>query len=361
MSGDRARVAVVGAGWWSGRVHLPALAQNPDAEVVVICDQDLERANQAARLFGVANAVTTIEAVLDLGVDAVLIATPHDHHHAPAGVALDAGIDVMIEKPMTLDPSQAWDLVERARASGANLHVGYPFLHSPHVIRLRELIAAGDLGEIVLGTGLFATGVERLLSGDPTSQSDGPGPFLSRPTTYTQRAHGGGQSFTQLTHATALLLWTTGFRAREVSAYSDRRGLDVDVVDALAVSMVDHGMATLATTGTVHNHDDRVEEYRVFGTGGHVALDTLRGRMTIYRRGHEVEELPVLNEHDTQPTDATSASLVATALGRAPVMAPGEIGAYTVDVLAAAFHSARTGAPADARPGRAPSPVECND
>ena len=130
------------------------------------------------------------------------------------------------------------------------------------------MVAAGDLGEIVLGTGLFATGVERLLSGDPTSQSDGPGPFLSRPTTYTKRAHGGGQSFTQLTHATSLLLWTTGFRAREVSAYPTGAGLDVDVVDALAVSMVDRGMATLATTGTVHNHNERVEEYRIFGSDG---------------------------------------------------------------------------------------------
>ena len=358
MGGDRARVAVVGAGWWSGRVHLPALAQNPDADLVAICDQDHERAAEAARIFDVPNAVTTIEATLALGVDAVLIATPHDQHHAPAAAALAAGVDVMIEKPMTLDPCQAWDLVGRARAHGANLHVGYPFLHSPHVIRLRELIAAGDLGQIVLGTGLFATGVQRLLAGDPTSQSDGPGPFLSRPTTYTQRAHGGGQSFTQLTHATSLLLWTTGFRAREVSAYSDRRGLDVDVVDALAVSMVDGGMATLATTGTVHDHDERVEEYRIFGTDGHVTLDTKRGRMTVYRRGHGVEEVPGLSEHDAQPSDATSASLVATALGRAPVMAPGEIGAYTVDVLAAAFHSAKIGGPADARPGHSPSPVD---
>jgi predicted dehydrogenase len=358
VSGDRARIAVVGAGWWSGRVHLPALTKNPDADVVAICDQDAGRAAEAARIFDVPNAVATIDEVIALGVDAVLIATPHDHHHDPAGAALDAGIDVMIEKPMTLDPREAWDLVERARTHGANLHVGYSFLHSPHVIRLRELVAAGDLGQIVLGTGLFATGVERLLSGDPTSQSDGPGPFLSRPTTYTQRAHGGGQSFTQLTHATSLLLWTTGFRAREVSAYADRRGLDVDVVDALAVSMVDGGMATLATTGTVHDHDERVEEYRLFGTEGHVTLDTKRGRMMVYRRGHGVEALPELSEYDAQPVDQTSASLVATALGRAPVVAPGEIGAYTVDVLAAAFHSARTGGPVDARPGQAPSPVD---
>lgn len=320
-------------------MRLPALKDNPDADVVGICDQDGARAQEAARLFDVPHAVTDVGDLLGLGMDCVLIATPHDRHHEPATAAIDAGVDVMIEKPMTLDPREAWDLVARAGRRGVNLHVGYPFLHSPHATRLKALVEAGDLGDMVLATALLATGVQRLLAGDPTSQSEGPGPFLSRSTTYTQRTRGGGQLFTQLTHAASLLMWVTGLRPREVSAYAANRGLDVDVVDALAVSMLDGGLATLATTGTVHAQEERVEEYRLFGSEGHASLDTRRGSLTVSRRGHAPESFPPLDAHDANPSDATSASLVATALGKAPVVAPGEIGAYTVALLAAATAS----------------------
>jgi predicted dehydrogenase len=357
MPGDRARIGLVGAGWWTSRLHVPALRANPDAELVGVCDRDEGRAREAAALFGVPHPVTSIEALLDLEVDAVLVATPHDQHFAPASAALAAGVDVMIEKPMTLDPQEAWSLVRQARTSGAHLHVGYPFLHSPHVRRLSALVAAGDLGEIVLATGLFATAVEGLLGGDTSNQTTGPDQFRSQSTTYTSRAHGGGQAFTQLTHGASLVLSVSGMRPREVSAYADHRGLDVDVVDALSVGMEGSGVATLATTGTMHDQDQREEEYRFFGTEGHALLDTRRGTLRVSLRGRDPEDFPPLSEHDANPSDWTSASLVATALGRAPVVAPGEIGAYTVDVLAAAAASAREGRPVDARPGRAPSPV----
>jgi predicted dehydrogenase len=342
-------VGLVGAGWWSGRTHLPALSANPDAELVAICDPDVERARAAAAMFHVPQAVSTVEQLLDHDLDCVVVATPHHTHHAPAAAALDAGVDVMVEKPMTLDPGQAWDLVRRARESGARLHVGYPFPHSQHAAAVRELIARGDIGEPVMVTGLFATSVVRLYRGDVDVVAD-QDVFAPRASTYADRAHGGGQLHTQLTHAASLVLWTTGLRPREVSAYAQNGGLDVDLSDALAVSMEGGAVATLATTGAVYDHDQRVEEYRIFGSEGHVLLDTARGRLRVLRRGHEPVDHPTLSEHDAQPSDATSAALVAAALGKGPVLVPGEIGAMTVDLLHAAQESARTGGPVSARP-----------
>jgi predicted dehydrogenase len=343
-------VGLVGVGWWSSRTHLPALRANPDAELVAVCDADADRARVAASIFGVPHAVTTVEQLLDHDLDCVLVATPHDAHHAPAAAALDAGVDVMVEKPMTLDPRQAWDLVRRARESGARLHVGYPYPHSPHAAAVRELIARGDIGEPVAVAGLFATSVVRLYQGDVDVVADEGGAFAPQASTYADRAHGGGQLQTQMTHAASLVLWTTGLRPREVSAYAQHRGLDVDVSDALAVSMEGGAIATLTTTGTVHDHDQRLEEYRIFGSGGHVLLDTARGTLRVLRRGHEPLDHPTLSQHDAQPSDATSAALVAAALGKGPVLVPGEIGAMTVDLLHAAERSARSGAPFSALP-----------
>src|SRR3954452_6903948 len=110
MSGRRARVGVVGAGWGSGHMQLPSLRATPDADLVAVCDPDADRARAASAMFDVSHAVTTVEQLLALDLDCVLVATPHDAHHAAAAAALDVGVDVMVEKPMTLDPAEAWDL-----------------------------------------------------------------------------------------------------------------------------------------------------------------------------------------------------------------------------------------------------------
>ncbi|MFZ0215423.1 MAG: Gfo/Idh/MocA family oxidoreductase, partial [Candidatus Dormiibacterota bacterium] len=301
MSGQRARVGLVGAGWWSGHMHLPSLTQNPDAEVVCVCDQDGERARAAAELFGVPRWTEQVGELLALAPDCVIVATPHTQHHAPAAAALDLGIDVMIEKPMTVDPAEAWDLVERARRSGANLHVGYPFVHSPHASELRDAIRAGDLGPLVMTSGLFATMVRELYRGNVESQHGDDVPFISRPTTYSDPAHGGGQLFTQMTHCASLLLWVTELRAREVFAYATAPGQRVDLADALSVSMAGGSIATLATTGSVIDQRERFEEYRFFGSDGMAALDTARGTLAIGRARGPLRASEPLDELSAQP------------------------------------------------------------
>jgi predicted dehydrogenase len=79
----RARVGLVGTGWWGTHMHLPALVSNPDALIVGVCDLDGGRAQEVAQRFDVPFAVTSVDDLLALGVDAVIVATPHDAHYAP--------------------------------------------------------------------------------------------------------------------------------------------------------------------------------------------------------------------------------------------------------------------------------------
>jgi predicted dehydrogenase len=341
----QARIAVIGAGWWSGRVHLPALAANPDAELAAVCDADLPRARQAAAMFGAATAVGSVSELLDLDLDGAIVATPHDAHYAPARALLQHGIDTMIEKPMALDPREAWDLVTTARASGARLHVGYPYMYSPHVALARQTIRGGELGPVVMASSLFASGVQQFFAGQLEGQRAS-GPFVSRASTYSSRVSGGGQLMTQVTHATAVTLWCTGLMPVEVSAYAADLGLDVDVVDVLNIKAASGALIGISSTGTVYDGELRAEEYGFYCADGHVRLDTAVSSLSIARRGAGVEQLPDISYEQSDPVEATSAALVAVALGRGPVIVPGEIGALTVSVLAAAAQSARTGAPA---------------
>jgi predicted dehydrogenase len=158
----RARIGLVGAGWWSSRVHLPAIKENPLADLVVICDADIERAKDASQFFQAKHFVNSIHEALSFDLDCLLVATPHDSHFEPAISALSQGVDVMIEKPMTIIPEEAWLLVRQARKNNCSLHMGYTFPHSVHTKKLREMISGNVLGDLLAATALFAGNVAPL-------------------------------------------------------------------------------------------------------------------------------------------------------------------------------------------------------
>lgn len=336
MNERRARIAVIGTGWWPVEVHLPALRDNPDADLVAVCDRDRARADHIAARFGAPYALSGMDELLGLGLDldAVLVATPPDEHHPPAAAALDAGVDVLVEKPLALRSGEAWDLVRRAREGGAHLHVGYSYPYSPHAARLRAALQGGELGPLVMVSALFATASPDFhgTKGAAGSQA-----------AYADPHRGGGQLHTQLTQAVSLALWLTGLRPDTVTAHAYLHDAAVDVADTLSVSFNGGAVASFATTGTVHLRDQRFEEYRFFGSDGHAELDTRHGVLEISRRGEQPEPAPVLTQEAANPLTAPSAALVATALDSEPVVVSGELGARTADVLAAATHSIKTG------------------
>ena len=92
------------------------------------------------------------EVLADPCVGAIVIATPISTHHALAKAALEAGKHVFVEKPMTADTAQACELVALAAARGLTLMVGHTFVFSPPVRKVKQIIAAGDLGDIYFVT-----------------------------------------------------------------------------------------------------------------------------------------------------------------------------------------------------------------
>ncbi|UNX54296.1 Gfo/Idh/MocA family oxidoreductase [Georgenia sp. TF02-10] len=338
------KVAVVGAGWWSGTVHLPAIVDHPDAELVAVCDADGERARTAAEMFGAARWVTDVAALPGLGVDCAIVATPHDAHHQPTVQLLDAGVDVLVEKPMAIHPAEAWGMVAAAERSGARLHVGYPFLHSHQAAELRRVVRDGDIGTPVLLNALFATAVQGFYRGDLSVQRQSGAPFSSRAETYASASRGGGQLLTQATHAVALALWCLEDDVRTVTGLTAvGPATEVDVVDALTARTASGTLLTVSSTGTVHHNDERVERYSLFGTVGHAFLDTAANTVVLHRPGRGGQ---VLADASHGPANAVHAPLDALLAGRSGGVAPvvgGELGARVVETQWAARESAATG------------------
>jgi predicted dehydrogenase len=129
------RVGVVGLGAF-GRHHVRHSAANPNATLVAVADVDAARAETIARDAG---AVALVEPRDLIGkVDAVSIATPASGHAALARVFIDAGIHVLVEKPLATEVDAARDLVARAEAKRVVLAVGHIERFSPVVRAIRE-------------------------------------------------------------------------------------------------------------------------------------------------------------------------------------------------------------------------------
>lgn len=143
---SRLKVGVIGAGAW-GRNHVRTLAGMAGAELVAVCDASAGVREKLGRQFP-ATLFTDDPARLLGMVEAVVIATPAKTHADLARQAIAAGIPALVEKPFTLSVRDAVDLAERAEKGGVPLMAGHLLEYHPVVERLREMIAAGTLGQI---------------------------------------------------------------------------------------------------------------------------------------------------------------------------------------------------------------------
>ena len=118
-------------------------------DVVAVGSRSAESARAFAEQYGIAHAHGSYEAlVADPEVDIVYVASPHSHHLAHATLALEAGKHVLIEKAVTLDADEAIALRDLAAARGLLVMEAMWTRYLPHMVRVREIVAAGTLGKV---------------------------------------------------------------------------------------------------------------------------------------------------------------------------------------------------------------------
>ncbi len=333
-----ARVCVIGTGWWATSYHLPTLAAHPHAELVGVADIDPRKAEEAARVHGIPHSFDDHRSLLELGLDGVVVATSHDTHYTLARDALEAGADVLVEKPMTIEPEDARELVRLARRLQRRLHVGYPFPYTRHARALHGLVEEGALGELLTASCVFATSVLPLYRGviDESMHVSAETLWPTGASTYSDPEAGGGQLLTQVTHCASLLLHLTGWQPRTTFARTSTYDTRVDVWDGIVFKTDTGAVGTITSTGTVALHDFRVEQYRLFGSEGQAVLDTAAGTLRVDLYDGETLEPSPLEPDEIYPAQAPATRLVDAFVGGAPVLVPGELGLLTVELLAAA-------------------------
>ncbi|ABE52515.1 Oxidoreductase family protein [Methanococcoides burtonii DSM 6242] len=143
-------IAVIGTGYW-GKNHVRTyseLVAEGIIDHVKICDINEKRAQELGKAFNIEYLTDYKDILSDPDIDAVSIVTPSPTHFPLAKEFMEAGKDVLVEKPMTMDYTEAEKLTEIAKSTGQILMVGHIFRHHPAVKELKNRIDIGEFGNI---------------------------------------------------------------------------------------------------------------------------------------------------------------------------------------------------------------------
>ena len=263
----RPRLGFLGVGW-IGRHRMAAIIEADVAEVVAVADASPEMLAEAAQLAPAAQRASTLDDLLGIGVDGVVIATPSALHAEQSIRALDRGAAVFCQKPLGRTAAETRAVVEAARTADRLLGVDLSYRFTNGMRRIREVVRSGELGRVHAVDLVFhnAYGPDKAWFYDPA---------LS----------GGGCVMDLGVHLVDLALWTLGFP--EVEGVSSRLfargeplGSHPDRVEDYAVATLDLGIGAavrLACSWRLQAGCDAVISAAFYGTEGGAALNNVNG------------------------------------------------------------------------------------
>lgn len=190
------RVALIGCGDVS-TVHFDALADIADVELVAVCDRDADVLLAAVERFGVQGFRNHRDMLRDVQPDVVHICTPHNEHAKQAINALNAGVHVLLEKPLADDIEHGDELVEAAQRSAAKIGVCFQNRYNPTSVALKQVLDSGRFGKIL--------GARAQVMWTRTADY-----YTTKPWRGTWDGSGGGLMMNQAIHTVDLVQWLIG-------------------------------------------------------------------------------------------------------------------------------------------------------
>lgn len=341
----KVRIGIIGAGWWATSAHIPAVKSHPGADLLAIQSREKANCEKIARDFGVKHAFVDFRELLAVKeLDAVIVASTPNVHFAQARAALERGLHVLIEKPMTFTVEEARELVETAAHKELQLLVSCPWHYTAHGKEARRLIRSGALGQIKMISILMTNPIDKLLRGINTSPTHGMNNVYIEPCRGSYNdpdVAGGGQIYCQVSHVAAYVTFLTGLRPSAVYSRFDYDGSQNDIYNALTVTLENGALASIATTAATPL-SERNYEVRVFGSKAILQLELWRGTMTLIDFADKRTEFKPLAPRETYPEQSPALNFIDTVLGKAANGSPGELGLASMEIIEAACESART-------------------
>lgn len=351
---SRARIGVIGAGFWASYQYLPLFRDHPDVELVGAVRKDEQGLEAFRQEFGLQVATSSVAELLAAGVDGVVVSSPHSLHREHAVAALAAGAHVLVEKPLTVTLADAKAVAAAAQAAGRTVGVAHGWNYSRLTTWAKAVLEEQRLGRITSVTGYMSSCLTDLFSGRSGYGvlDVGGFPVEAETDTWAKAGAGGGYLYGQLSHLLALGLWLVPSQPEDVFARAHllENGVDLDI----QVSVALEGGVVGSFSGQGHEPWGRRHacDLRIAGEDGVLMLDFDRVQAQLLLEGDReraewltlAPDPPAVEEDSEYTCDAAAQFLVDTCLGRETVnRAPLDLGVRTVAVMAAAWRSVHTG------------------
>lgn len=259
------RLAFLGTGW-IGRSRMKAILAAGAGEAIAVCDPSDECAELALAFAPEAMRTETLEGLLELAPDGLVIATPSAQHAAEAVVALNRGVPVFCQKPLGVSAGEVRRVVGAARRADCLLGVDFSYRPAAAFAAVAELVRSGALGKIHAADLTF-------------HNAYGP----DKPWFYDRALSGGGCLMDLGVHLVDMALWLFGFPGVEVAAAR----LTAGGRPATAEEVEDFALATLNLAGgpvirlacswRAHAGQDAVIEAAFHGTAGGAMVRNVEG------------------------------------------------------------------------------------
>ncbi len=337
---------VIGAGGIADRRTIPeGLMPAENAELVAVMDVDGERVKQVARKYGDLRYYTREEDLLgDKEIEAVYIATPTYLHHRQALMAATARKHILCEKPMAMNVKEAEEMITACQENKVKLSLGYMMRYHTYNRKIKEIIAEGRLGTLVMGRAQLSCWYP------PIEGAWRQSPALG----------GGGSLVDMASHCIDLLEWLMG-PVTEVSCFTSRLVHNYPVEDTATVLLRFKGEAQ----GLVDSHfnipdassESRLEIYGskgsilAQGTIGQGSTGKMIARIEEEHKGYQAEqkreevkeETIVLETKNIYQAETENFSGCILQGKDAQPSFTGEDGLRNLKIVLAAYESAKTG------------------
>ncbi len=306
--------------------YAAVLKRLADADLVAAWDDDPQRLDKYGKEYAIPHCSRSLEEVLALPLDAVIVCSRNTTHLELAREAAQAGKHILCEKPIATTLEDAQAMIDVCRTAGVKLMVAFPCRYIPQIVRAKAILRAGKLGEI------FAV--------KTTNHGSMPGGWFVQP-----ELSGGGAVLDHTVHVVDLLRWMTGLEVTEVYAEMDTRLYDLPCEDVgLLTFMLGENIF-----GTLDTSWSRPPAYSIWGdvtlrfvgSDGVLDVDGFPQALHIYDNAGERHH-SALSGGDNADAEMIKDFLSAIREDRPPSVS-GEDGLRALEVALAAYRSARQG------------------
>ena len=343
---SKINIAVSGAGWWCTEFHLPYLSSLENVNLLSVCRFGQKELELVKQKYNFTYSSENYEEALSYSeLDGAIISTPHTEHFLGAKKALENNLNVIIEKPMTLNTEDAKFIYELSVKNKKEIIIPYGYNFTHYMDKAREYINNNFLGEIKHIDAAMSSSTLDLFGGNGLIEAKDH-TFQPLSSTWSDPQRGGGYAWGQTSHLIGAVFKLVKLNPDKLFCFHTQSPTKVDYTNAVALMFKEDATATISGCAYLPKQKEEHIEIKIHGTKGALFLDIEpnRERLTIKIDGENIEHDMKGEGAMTYSTNPAIDALISACEGKIIEHGSDALNGYkTIQVIDAMYKSMKSG------------------